>query len=85
MLPRLCVLDLSCNPLLAQEVDGGGFGQLASLLSHAVGLHTLRLQACGLAADSLKHLGVFPVVLDIFCPVLFEVCYFNRMFEGFGL
>lgn len=85
MLPRLCVLDLSCNPLLAQEVDGGSFGQLASLLSHAVGLHTLRLQSCGLAADSLKHLGALPVVLDIFCPLLFKVCYFNRMFEGFGL
>lgn len=78
MLPRLCVLDLSCNPLLAQEVDGGGFGQLASLLSHAVGLHTLRLQVCGLAADSLKHLGAFPVVLDIFCPLLFKSLPFQQ-------
>lgn len=72
-LPRLCVLDISCNTLLAQEVDGGGFGQLAASLSHAVGLHTLRLQACGLTVDSLKDLGAISVVLDIFCPLLVEI------------
>lgn len=64
-LPRLCVLDVSCNTPLAQGADGGGFERLAASLSHAVGLHTLRLQACGLTADSLKDLGVFSVVWDI--------------------
>uniref|UniRef100_H3CG37 Leucine rich repeat containing 31 n=1 Tax=Tetraodon nigroviridis TaxID=99883 RepID=H3CG37_TETNG len=54
-LPRLCVLDASCNPLLG--ADGGALGQLAASLSHAAGLHTLRLQACGLTVDSLKDLG----------------------------
>lgn len=58
-LPRLCVLDISCNTLLAPEVDGGGFGPLAASLAHAVGLHTLRLQACGLTVDNLKDLGAF--------------------------
>ncbi|XP_068565641.1 leucine-rich repeat-containing protein 31 [Cebidichthys violaceus] len=54
---RLCVLDVSCNPQLTQEVDAGGFVALASSLSHAAGLATLRLQACGLTPDSLEALG----------------------------
>ncbi|KAA8580509.1 hypothetical protein FQN60_013467 [Etheostoma spectabile] len=46
-LPRLTVLDVSCNPQLAQDVDAGGFRALASSLCHAASLTTLRLQACG--------------------------------------
>ncbi|XP_054479000.1 leucine-rich repeat-containing protein 31 isoform X2 [Anoplopoma fimbria] len=53
----LCVLDVSCNPQLTQEVDVGGFRALASSLSHAAALATLRLQACGLTTDSLEALG----------------------------
>ncbi|KAM6908560.1 leucine-rich repeat-containing protein 31 [Lycodopsis pacificus] len=53
----LCVLDVSCNPRLAQEVDAGGFVALASSLAHAGGLATLGLQACGLRPDSLQALG----------------------------
>ncbi|KAF7645171.1 hypothetical protein LDENG_00208900 [Lucifuga dentata] len=56
-LPRLCVLDVSCNPLTTQEVAAGGFTQLATSLHHAVSLTTLRFQACGLMWDSLKALG----------------------------
>ncbi|XP_028288165.1 leucine-rich repeat-containing protein 31-like isoform X2 [Parambassis ranga] len=56
-LPRLCVLDVSCNPQLTQEVDAGGFRALAASLSHAASLTTLRLQGCGLMADSLDELG----------------------------
>ncbi|TWW70631.1 leucine-rich repeat-containing protein 31 [Takifugu flavidus] len=56
-LPRLRVLDVSCNALLGQEGGGGGFGQLAASLSHAATLNTLRLQACGLTVDSLGDLG----------------------------
>ncbi|XP_059183057.1 leucine-rich repeat-containing protein 31 [Centropristis striata] len=56
-LSRLCVLDVSCNPRLSQEVDAGGFVSLASSLSHAASLTTLRLQACGLQPDSLEALG----------------------------
>ncbi|XP_067433788.1 leucine-rich repeat-containing protein 31 [Thunnus thynnus] len=62
-LSRLCVLDVSCNPQLTQEVDtsgggsGGGFRELAAALSHASSLSTLRLQACGLTADCLDALG----------------------------
>ncbi|XP_018534715.1 LOW QUALITY PROTEIN: leucine-rich repeat-containing protein 31 [Lates calcarifer] len=58
-LPRLCVLDVSCNPRLTQEVDsdGGGFGELVASLSHATSLTTLRLQACGLTTDCLDALG----------------------------
>ncbi|XP_070784537.1 leucine-rich repeat-containing protein 31 [Enoplosus armatus] len=54
---RLCVLDVSCNPQLTQEVDAGGFRELASSLSHAASLTTLRLQACGLTKDSLDSLS----------------------------
>ncbi|XP_069562962.1 leucine-rich repeat-containing protein 31 isoform X4 [Brachyistius frenatus] len=57
VLPRLCVLDVSCNPQLAQEVDGDGFRALAASLSHAASLTALRLQACGLTADDLDALG----------------------------
>uniref|UniRef100_A0A3Q1EC23 Leucine rich repeat containing 31 n=1 Tax=Acanthochromis polyacanthus TaxID=80966 RepID=A0A3Q1EC23_9TELE len=56
-LPRLSLLDVSCNPQLSQEVDVGGFKQLASSLSHTTNLTTLRLQACGLTADGLYALG----------------------------
>ncbi|CAI5670968.1 unnamed protein product [Oreochromis niloticus] len=56
-LPRLCVLDVSCNAQLIQEVDTGGFRELVSSLSHATSLTTLRLQACGLTPDSLDALG----------------------------
>lgn len=56
-LPGLCVLDVSCNPQLAQEVDVGGFRELASSLSHATSLTALRFQACGLTADSLEALS----------------------------
>lgn len=60
-LHRLCVLDVSCNPQLTQEVDGGGggggFRALTSSLCHAASLTTLRLQACGLTADSLEALS----------------------------
>lgn len=69
-LPRLSVLDVSCNALLAQEVDGGAFGQLAVSLSQAVGLRSLRLQACGLTVDALQDLGAFSAVLDILRPLL---------------
>ncbi|XP_015225557.1 PREDICTED: leucine-rich repeat-containing protein 31 isoform X1 [Cyprinodon variegatus] len=57
ILPKICVLDISCNPELTQEAEGGGFRELASSLSHTVSLTTLRLQACGLTADSLYALG----------------------------
>ena len=56
-LPRLSVLDVSCNPWLTQEAEGGGFRELAASLSHATSLTTLRLQACGLTADCLDALG----------------------------
>nr|XP_040023446.1 leucine-rich repeat-containing protein 31 isoform X4 [Gasterosteus aculeatus aculeatus] len=55
--PGLCVLDLSCNPQLAQEVDAGGFMALASRLPHAAALATLRLQDCGLRPGDLEALG----------------------------
>lgn len=72
-LPRLCVLDLSCNALLGQEGGGAGFGQLAASLSHAATLNALRLQACGLTVDSLGDLGKSSVILDIFCPLLVRI------------
>lgn len=61
-LPRLSVLDVSCNPQLVQEVDVGGFRGLTSSLSHAASLTTLRLQACGLTTDSLDALSMRPTV-----------------------
>ncbi|XP_035538212.1 leucine-rich repeat-containing protein 31 [Morone saxatilis] len=72
-LHRLCVLDISCNPQLTQEVDAGGFRELASSLAHAAPLTVLRLQACGLTTDSLDALGgslrCLPAVrqLDLSC------------------
>ncbi|MED6287351.1 hypothetical protein CHARACLAT_015469 [Characodon lateralis] len=57
VLPKICVLDVSCNPRLTQEVEAGGFKELAASISHAVSLTTLRLQACGLTPDSLDALG----------------------------
>ncbi|XP_029979266.1 leucine-rich repeat-containing protein 31 [Sphaeramia orbicularis] len=56
-LSRLCVLDVSCNPQLAQEVASGGFEELAVALGHASALSTLRLQGCGLSTDRLHVLG----------------------------
>ncbi|XP_026220201.1 leucine-rich repeat-containing protein 31 [Anabas testudineus] len=56
-LPRLSVLDVSCNPRLTQELDAGGFGKLGAALSHAAALTTLRLQACGLTTHCLLALG----------------------------
>ncbi|XP_034561685.1 leucine-rich repeat-containing protein 31 isoform X2 [Notolabrus celidotus] len=58
-LPSLGVLDVSCNPQLSQDGDdgGGGFVELASSLSHANSLTTLRLQACGLTEDGLDALS----------------------------
>lgn len=63
-LPRLGVLDVSCNPQLTQEVDADGFRALAASLSHATSLATLRLQACGLTADSLDALGKQTLALE---------------------
>ncbi|KAI3355509.1 hypothetical protein L3Q82_018349, partial [Scortum barcoo] len=57
VLHRLCLLDVSCNPQLAQEVDAGGFRELAASLAHAESLTTLRLQACGLTTDGLDALS----------------------------
>ncbi|XP_017294480.1 leucine-rich repeat-containing protein 31 [Kryptolebias marmoratus] len=57
VLPKLCLLDVSCNPQLSQEVDGGGFGELAASLSHAASLTTLWLQACGLTPGRLRDLS----------------------------
>ncbi|KAM4606460.1 leucine-rich repeat-containing protein 31 isoform 1-T1 [Polymixia lowei] len=54
-LPRLCVLDVSCNLLLAEE--SAGIGELATSLCHASSLTALRLQACGLTSNSLDALG----------------------------
>ncbi|KAM6900098.1 leucine-rich repeat-containing protein 31 [Xenentodon cancila] len=56
-LPRLGVLDVSCNPHLTQDVDGSGFRELAASLSHATSLATLHLQGCGLTAGGLDALG----------------------------
>ncbi|XP_024148463.1 leucine-rich repeat-containing protein 31 [Oryzias melastigma] len=56
-LPRLCVLDVSCNPQLVKDSNGAAFNQFAASLSQATPLTTLRLQACGLTADSLAALG----------------------------
>uniref|UniRef100_H2LBW5 Leucine rich repeat containing 31 n=1 Tax=Oryzias latipes TaxID=8090 RepID=H2LBW5_ORYLA len=56
-LPRLCVLDVSCNPQLSEDSNGVGFRQFAAALSKATPLTTLRLQACGLTADSLAALS----------------------------
>ena len=69
-LPRLCVLDVSCNPRLTQ--DGGGFTELVSSLSHASSLCTLRLQACGLTADGLDALGK---TSSVHCVVLLVVFF----------
>ncbi|RVE59152.1 hypothetical protein OJAV_G00201160 [Oryzias javanicus] len=56
-LPRLCVLDVSCNPQLVKDSNGAAFNQFAASLSQATPLTTLRLQASGLTADSLAALG----------------------------
>jgi len=60
-LPGLRVLDLSGNPLLAEDTEEsdsvGGFGRLVSSLSHAPSLSRLVLQGCGLTSLGLKSLG----------------------------
>ncbi|XP_062235169.1 leucine-rich repeat-containing protein 31 isoform X3 [Platichthys flesus] len=57
-LPRLSVLDVSCNPRLSQGGGGGGgFSDLAAALCHAPSLTTLGLQACGLSSSCLDALG----------------------------
>lgn len=56
-LPRLSVLDVSCNPQLSPQVDVGGFRDLGVALSYSAALTTLRLQACGLTTDCLDVLG----------------------------
>lgn len=56
-LPRLSVLDVSCNPQLSQEVGAGGFRELGAALSHCTALTTLRFQACGLTTHCLDVLG----------------------------
>ncbi|KAK1884698.1 Leucine-rich repeat-containing protein 31 [Dissostichus eleginoides] len=55
VLSGLCVLDVSCNPQLSQEVEA--FREFSSSLSHAASITTLRLQACGLTEDGLHALG----------------------------
>lgn len=55
--PRLCVLDISSNPQLTQEVEGGCFRDMAAALSNATSLTTLRLHDCGLSTDHLNDLG----------------------------
>ncbi|KAL1006544.1 hypothetical protein UPYG_G00073650 [Umbra pygmaea] len=69
VLPRLCVLDVSCNPLLAStqtQTEGtmcnaesgvASLGGLLPSLSHAPSLTTLRLHDCGLTTHSLQLLG----------------------------
>uniref|UniRef100_A0A3P8WCW1 Leucine rich repeat containing 31 n=1 Tax=Cynoglossus semilaevis TaxID=244447 RepID=A0A3P8WCW1_CYNSE len=61
--PRLCVLDISSNPQLTQEVEGGCFRDMAAALSNATSLTTLRLHDCGLSSacvslTSLRELDV---------------------------
>ncbi|XP_062336398.1 leucine-rich repeat-containing protein 31 [Osmerus eperlanus] len=65
-LPKLCVLDISCNPLLAEAEEGGaeeggpggiGMGDLVPFLSHCPSLTTLRLHSCGLTPNTLNIFG----------------------------
>ncbi|KAJ3611323.1 hypothetical protein NHX12_021339 [Muraenolepis orangiensis] len=59
-LPKLCVLDVSGNPLLAEDTKesvSGGFRHLASSLFNATALSRLVLQGCGLTSQSLESLG----------------------------
>lgn len=55
--PRICVLDISSNPQLTQEVEDGCFRDMAAALSNATSLTTLRLHDCGLSTDHLNDLG----------------------------
>ncbi|KAM4544105.1 leucine-rich repeat-containing protein 31 [Fundulus diaphanus] len=57
LLPGLCVLDVSCNPRLTQEMGAGGFRELVAALTHAAALNALRLQGCGLDGACLHALG----------------------------
>ncbi|KAM6953783.1 leucine-rich repeat-containing protein 31 [Aplochiton taeniatus] len=59
-LPKLCGLDVSCNPLLSEgsETEGcRGIWALASSLSQVTSLTTLRLHASGLMPMYLNTLG----------------------------
>lgn len=59
-LPKLCVLDVSCNPLLSDgsETEGSrGIWALVSSLSQVTPLTTLRLHAAGLMPMYLNTLG----------------------------
>ncbi|KAM3860404.1 leucine-rich repeat-containing protein 31 [Diretmus argenteus] len=51
-LPRLWVLDVSCNPQLTEQWE-----KLAASLCHATSLARLRLQAAGVTSNSLDCLG----------------------------
>ncbi|XP_028289814.1 leucine-rich repeat-containing protein 31 [Gouania willdenowi] len=53
--PGLRVLDTSCNPRLAQEVEA--FKELADGLSHSPSLSELRFHSCGLTGDSMDALS----------------------------
>uniref|UniRef100_A0A665WCE5 Leucine rich repeat containing 31 n=1 Tax=Echeneis naucrates TaxID=173247 RepID=A0A665WCE5_ECHNA len=65
--PGLSVLDVSCNPQLAQEVDGGGFRELAASLSHTASLTVLRFQACGLTPSGVLRCLPSLQQLDLSC------------------
>lgn len=78
-LPGLSVLDVSCNPKLAQEVDDSGFRELAASLSHTASLTVLRLQGCGLTADCLHSLGRRTVFMKQGCTVEVFTCYSGGM------
>lgn len=78
-LPRLCVLDVSCNPQLTQEVDVGGFTALASSLSHAASVTTLQLHACGLTPDGLDALGRRSTVFCVCCFIRIEAHRLQRV------
>lgn len=58
-LPKLSVLDLSCNPLLAAAEQGGvgGVEDLAPFLPHCPSLSTLRLHSCSLTPNNIQILG----------------------------
>ncbi|XP_029955875.1 leucine-rich repeat-containing protein 31 [Salarias fasciatus] len=56
-LPRLSLLDVSCNPQLATESSPDPLRELCSVLAHSAALEVLRLQDCGLSGEQLPALG----------------------------
>ncbi|CAN9506218.1 unnamed protein product [Ophioblennius macclurei] len=56
-LPRLSLLDVSCNPQLVQESNQDGLTELVGALSHCPALSILRLQGIGLSGEQLPGLG----------------------------